>query len=105
MAPLASQNPVGKHHTILLANVLAQAEALMKVFVDTSLLITIQGKTASEARAELERAGMKGAKLDALVPHKVSFLMNYFYNPRCSLETGLLILFCSQSSRLPSWEH
>ncbi|KAH3744866.1 glucose-6-phosphate isomerase [Pelomyxa schiedti] len=59
MAPMTSQNPIGNHHTILLANVFAQTEALMK------------GKTATEARAELERAGMRGAKLEAILPHKV----------------------------------
>lgn len=32
----------------------------------------ILGKTSEEARAELEKAGMKGNALDALLPHKVS---------------------------------
>jgi glucose-6-phosphate isomerase len=47
------------HHAKLLSNVLAQSEALMR------------GKTAEEARAELEAQGMAGAALEALLPHKV----------------------------------
>ncbi len=59
LAPLHSQNPVGEHHAILLANCFAQTEALMI------------GKTANEARAELEALGMPEAELKALLPHKV----------------------------------
>ncbi|MDP1594732.1 MAG: glucose-6-phosphate isomerase [Gallionella sp.] len=59
LAPLHSQNPVGEHHAILLANCFAQTEALMV------------GKTADEARAELEAQGMQGDELEALLPHKV----------------------------------
>lgn len=44
---------------ILLANFLAQTEALMR------------GKTRGEAREELVKAGMKGEQLNALIPHKV----------------------------------
>jgi glucose-6-phosphate isomerase len=44
---------------LLLANFLAQTEALMT------------GKTEAEARAELEAAGIKGDALAALLPHKV----------------------------------
>ena len=44
---------------ILLANFLAQTEALMR------------GKTRGEAREELVKAGMKGDELNALIPHKV----------------------------------
>ena len=44
---------------ILLANFLAQTEALMR------------GKTRGEARDELLKAGMKGEQLNALIPHKV----------------------------------
>ncbi len=47
------------HHAKLLANVLAQSEALMR------------GKTADEARAELVAQGLKGTALEALIPHKV----------------------------------
>ncbi|HTY60057.1 MAG TPA: glucose-6-phosphate isomerase [Bacteroidota bacterium] len=59
IATLESHNPVGNHHALLLSNVFAQAEALMK------------GKTAGEVRGELEGAGMKGEALDRLLPHKV----------------------------------
>ncbi len=59
LAPLHSQNPLGDHHAILLANCFAQTEALML------------GKTSAEARAELLAQGMQGAALEALLPHKV----------------------------------
>ncbi|MBF0129918.1 MAG: glucose-6-phosphate isomerase [Alphaproteobacteria bacterium] len=59
IAPANSQNPLGEHHAILLSNVFAQTEALMR------------GKTRDEARAELEGQGVKGAELEALLPHKV----------------------------------
>jgi glucose-6-phosphate isomerase len=49
----------GDHHLQLIANCLAQSEALMR------------GKTAAEARAELTAAGMDEAAVEALVPHKV----------------------------------
>ena len=57
--PVNSHYPAGEHQSILLANGLAQAEALMK------------GKTAEEVRVELENAGYEGEALDALLPHKV----------------------------------
>jgi len=50
---------LGDHHLQLVANCLAQSEALMR------------GKTAEEARAELERAGLAASAVEALVPHKV----------------------------------
>jgi glucose-6-phosphate isomerase len=59
LAPIDSQNPFGAHHRILLSNFFAQPEALMR------------GKTAAEVHAELAAAGMSGAELEALVPHKV----------------------------------
>jgi glucose-6-phosphate isomerase len=59
LAPLNSQNPLGEHHSILLANCFAQTEALMV------------GKTAAEARTELEAQGLQGDELEALLPHKV----------------------------------
>ena len=59
LAPLHSHNPIGEHHAILLANCFAQSEALML------------GKTADEARAELETQGLRGKALEALLPHKV----------------------------------
>jgi glucose-6-phosphate isomerase len=54
-----SQTPLGDHHDKLLANYLAQTEALAF------------GKTEEEARSELARQGLAGAALEALVPHKV----------------------------------
>lgn len=47
------------HHNILLANFLAQTEALMT------------GKTAEQVRAELEKAGLKGCALENILPHKI----------------------------------
>ena len=58
LAAAQSQNPLGDHHPILLSNFLAQTEALMK------------GKTAEEARLELEAAGLSGESLENLVPAK-----------------------------------
>jgi glucose-6-phosphate isomerase len=53
-----SQNPIGEHHAILVANCIAQAEAMMR------------GKTAAEARTELKAAGLPEDRVAALVPHK-----------------------------------
>jgi glucose-6-phosphate isomerase len=47
------------HQAILIANFLAQSEALMK------------GKTEQEVRAELQAEGIVGAEQDQLAPHKV----------------------------------
>ncbi|HEX9579386.1 MAG TPA: glucose-6-phosphate isomerase [Myxococcales bacterium] len=58
IAAVKSFNPLGDHHLVLLANFFAQTEALMK------------GKTAEEARAELNAAGTPEARIEALVPHK-----------------------------------
>ncbi len=58
LAPMESRAPLGNHHLVLLSNFLAQTEALMR------------GKTETEARRELERAGMKGEALEQLLPHK-----------------------------------
>jgi len=59
LAPVISQNPIGEHHKMLLANFFAQTEALMK------------GKTEGEAKAELEKEGKSAEEVDALLPHKV----------------------------------
>jgi len=59
LAPAKSQNPLGEHHAILLANYFAQTEALMR------------GKTDAEVRAELERAGTPKERIEELAPHKV----------------------------------
>ena len=53
-----SQNPIGEHQAILVANCIAQAEAMMR------------GKTSDEARAELEASGASSNELAKLVPHK-----------------------------------
>jgi len=59
IAPAQSQNPLGRHHEILLANFLAQTEALMR------------GKTEAEVRSELAAKGLSGDALESLVPHKI----------------------------------
>ena len=59
IVPAISHNPIGPHHTLLLANCFAQTEALMR------------GKTDAEARTELEAKGLTGEDLEALLPHKV----------------------------------
>ena len=53
-----SQNPIGEHQDILVANCIAQAEAMMR------------GKTSVEARAELEASGASAERVQELVPHK-----------------------------------
>jgi glucose-6-phosphate isomerase len=58
LAAAESHNPLGEHHQILLSNFLAQSEALMK------------GKTADEARVELEADGFSGERLELLVQAK-----------------------------------
>lgn len=65
IAPAKSHNPIAGnlHHKLLLANFLAQTEALMK------------GKTEAEAKAELEKANMPADQLKRILPHKV-FLGN-----------------------------
>lgn len=59
LAAAESHNPIGEHHKILLGNFFAQSEALMR------------GKSAAEARAELEQQGLQGDALERLLPHKV----------------------------------
>ncbi len=59
LAPIHSQNPLGKHHEILLSNFFAQTEALM------------QGKTEEEARAELVASGVDPGIVEKLLPHKM----------------------------------
>jgi glucose-6-phosphate isomerase len=62
LMPAHSHYAIGKHgyahHKILLANFLAQTQALML------------GKTSDEARAELVKQGLTGDALEALLPHK-----------------------------------
>jgi glucose-6-phosphate isomerase len=59
IAPARSHNPVSDHHAKLMSNFFAQTEALAF------------GKTADEARAELEKEGKSPEQVNALVPHKV----------------------------------
>ena len=59
IAPCRSRNSIGDHHAMLLANFLAQTEALMN------------GKTEEEARAELTARGLEGEVLSRRLPHKV----------------------------------
>ncbi|RVE40754.1 hypothetical protein evm_014595, partial [Chilo suppressalis] len=61
IAPAQTHNPIagGIHHKILLANFLAQTEALMK------------GKTSSEAKAELVKSGLSSEAVEKILPHKV----------------------------------
>jgi glucose-6-phosphate isomerase len=59
LAAAESLAPLGDHHVKLLANFFAQPEALAF------------GKTEDQVRAELEREGLRGEALEALLPHKV----------------------------------
>jgi len=58
LAPAQSHHPLGQHHAILIANFLAQTEALMK------------GKSEEEVRAELIAQGVPEEDLALLVPAK-----------------------------------
>jgi len=59
LAGRESHNDVNGQHAVLLSNFLAQTEALMR------------GKSADEARIELEAAGLSAGEIKALLPHKV----------------------------------
>jgi len=59
IAPAQTHNPIGDHHQKLLSNFFAQTEALMN------------GKTAEEAKKELEKAGLSGEAIRKLLPYKV----------------------------------
>lgn len=59
IAPIESQNPVGEHHKILLANFFAQTEALMK------------GRTEAEARKMLQDTGLDEAAIKERLPHVI----------------------------------
>ncbi len=54
-----SHRPLGDHHRLLVANCIAQSEALAI------------GKTEADVRAELTAQGLSGDALERLVPHKV----------------------------------
>ncbi len=59
LLPIQSHNPIGNHHTLLMANCFAQSEALMR------------GKTEAEAKAELSAQSLSGEALKQLLPHKI----------------------------------
>jgi glucose-6-phosphate isomerase len=56
---LRSHNPIGSHHDKLVANCLAQAQALMR------------GRTEAEARAEMQEVGVSQEDIEKLLPHRV----------------------------------
>ena len=58
IVPAISHNEIGEHHKILLSNVLAQGEALMR------------GKTVAEAANELKKAGKTETEVDTLKKYK-----------------------------------
>ncbi len=58
LAPMKTQNPIGEHHLILLANFFAQPEALMR------------GKTAEQVKEELKDSHLSPDQIEKLVPHK-----------------------------------
>lgn len=58
IVPAISHNEIGNHHQILLSNVLAQGEALMK------------GKTLAEAAEELRKAGKSEEEVEFLKKYK-----------------------------------
>ncbi|GJQ78443.1 hypothetical protein Trydic_g11562 [Trypoxylus dichotomus] len=61
IAPVHTHNPIGDglHHNILLANFLAQTEALM------------MGKTEEQAKEELQKQGLSEESICHILPHKV----------------------------------
>jgi len=59
IAAVKNHNPLGDHQAKLMANFLAQTEALMR------------GRSAEEARAEMVAAGLAEAEIEALLPHRV----------------------------------
>ena len=59
LMPLQSQNPMGDHHRILLANFVAQTEALMK------------GRNEDEVREEMKGKGVSDEEIARLLPHRI----------------------------------
>jgi glucose-6-phosphate isomerase len=59
IAPVRTHNPIGEHHRLLIANFIAQTEALMR------------GKTEAEVRVELDQQKLDPIALESLVTHKV----------------------------------
>jgi len=58
LAPAISHNPVGEHHIVLLSNLFAQTEALMK------------GKTEEEVHEELKKSGASEEEIKRLAPFR-----------------------------------
>ncbi len=59
IAPARSHYEMGDHHAKLLANFLAQPQALM------------QGKSLAEVKAEMKRAGASDGDIETIAPHRV----------------------------------
>ena len=59
IAPAISQNPIGKHHTLLMSNFFAQPEALMN------------GKDRATVEAELRAKGMNEAEIAFHAPFRI----------------------------------
>jgi glucose-6-phosphate isomerase len=59
IVPAISQNPIGEHHEILIANYFAQTEALMN------------GKNSEQVTAELKNESMSKDKMEKLIPFKL----------------------------------
>ena len=85
LAPVNSHNPLGDHHAKLMANFLAQSEALMK------------GKTLDEAALELRQSGLSEDEVNRLAPSKVfpgSRPSNSFFFEKLTPRTlGTLLAF------------
>ncbi len=85
LAPAKSHNPIGDHHPKLLANFLAQTEALMR------------GKTLEEATDELCKQGLSESEAARLAPAKVfpgNRPTNTFFFEKLTPQTlGTLIAF------------
>ncbi len=58
IAPIKSHHPLGNHHDLLIANCLAQTEALMR------------GRTLQEAKQEMIAAGTSEAEAERLAPQR-----------------------------------
>ncbi|KAK1548129.1 hypothetical protein Q3G72_013569 [Acer saccharum] len=59
IAAVHTNNPRGRHHTLLMSNFFAQTEALMR------------GKSVEEAHQELASQKLSPTRISALLPHKV----------------------------------
>ncbi|MDR2761781.1 MAG: glucose-6-phosphate isomerase [Planctomycetaceae bacterium] len=85
LAPAQTHNIIGDHHPKLLANFIAQTEALMK------------GKTLEEASEELQKSGLNENEIKKLAPSKV-FSGNrptnsFFFRKLTPATLGSLIAF------------